>query len=203
LRSVVDAAEAGRADTTSPERGSRELDHKISSESGEKWSFFASRFSTSKQIWQPHSETPQGPSLTTLTRSQPPSADDPLSSRLPTPSQEEAQQQQPLLARLNPLALKHEYRSAGSTGGGESAGGKGRHPYPEQRVLISGDEGGESAYAAVIQGSNGTVKNVLYTQDGPMAPAWVLRGITKGHVGRGLAGVTKAYMRVTCCVTLL
>lgn len=48
LRRIIEAAEAGRVDTTNPEHGSREPAHKCSSESGKEWSFFALRFSTSK-----------------------------------------------------------------------------------------------------------------------------------------------------------
>ena len=181
LRRVVEAAEGG-ADTTSPEQGREGVDHNRIGHSGDERSFFARWFSTSKPNWQPRSEIPPPPTI--FPHSQPPSSDDPSSSRLPRPAHEEDQQRQPLLTRLNPPTPKHSYGLAGSTGHGESTSRNGKTPDPERRPLISGDdEEGESVHAAVIQGSNGTGENVLYAQDGPMAPAWVLHGIAKGHVG--------------------
>jgi hypothetical protein len=180
LRRVVEANEGGRADTTSPERGIEEPDNTRSSHSSEERNLFTRWFSTSKPNWQPQSKIPPGTPPSPVT-GQPPSADE---SSKPLPAREEATQRKSLLARLNPL-LESTYGSTGSTSRSNPAtSGKGNDPDSDQRPLISGDdEDGERVHAAVIQGSNGMGENVLYAQDGPMAPAWVLQGIAKGHVG--------------------
>jgi hypothetical protein len=164
----------------STEAGCREPTHKGGSESGKEWRFLTLRFSTSKQSWQPPSEHPAKAHF------HPPSYHTAIPIHLiilhPLDCHHLFRRRPSNTKPYNPLAPKHLYESVGYITCDQTTSRKGKGPDlkgdPCYQTTMKGREPIQQSSKAPME-----LANMCYMLDGPMAPAWVLRGMAKGHVG--------------------